>query len=215
MPPGTFPDGMQEIEFVAAYARSALRRPQVAADAALRSLVFAELTERPVLAGLIACELGEACRRLAAVYFALGDRRYSIGRALMAPLPGVERWQEFVHQAGTFTPEQTLRELGLGEGALEHATRLRSQPELADLTPLVAAAASGNALILVRGGRAAPDSFSVAGATGEAEAVVTTFGAGEDVAARLADSTAELCAIARGFLDEYVHGRQSAGWRPE
>ena len=55
-----FPGGLSELEFVDAYARSALRKPQMAADAALRALVFSESGDRAVLTGLIGQELAES-----------------------------------------------------------------------------------------------------------------------------------------------------------
>src|SRR5689334_14918065 len=101
-----FPGGMSELTFVEAYARTALRKPQMAADAALRSLVFSETADRATLTGLIGEQLAESCRRLTAVHGALSDRRYSIARSLLKPLPGVAEWRVFVHQAATFTPQQ-------------------------------------------------------------------------------------------------------------
>lgn len=209
-----FPAGMSELEFVAAYARSALRKPQVAADAALRSLVFADLSERPVLAGLIACELADACRRLTAVYRALSDRRYSIARSLMKPLPGVIEWKQLVHEAATFTPEQILRELSLGEEALAQARMLRAEPALADLNQLVAIAELGNPLLLVpASSRELPDEVRVAGVESEGETWMTAFATDEGSAAVLTDLTADLCGIGQGFLESYLHARRTAGRR--
>ena len=62
MPEVTYPGELNELDFVEAYARSALRKPEMAADAALRSLVFAEAGDRAILVGLIAQELGEVSR---------------------------------------------------------------------------------------------------------------------------------------------------------
>jgi hypothetical protein len=47
---------MSELGFVEAYAKAAVRKPQMAADAALRALVFSESGDRAILAGLIAQE---------------------------------------------------------------------------------------------------------------------------------------------------------------
>ena len=213
MPETTFPGNLGELDFVAAYSRSTLRKPQLAADAALRSLVFADTSDRVVLVGLIAGELSEACRRLAAVYRALADRRYSIARSLMTPLPGADEWRAFVHEAATFSPEQVVRELGLGEEALPHAENLRGQPSLADLNELVAAAETGNQMFLVPTfGRA--DEAWVAGVDRNGRTVAASFAAAsEPDAIGLADLTADLCGIARGFLESYLHGRRTAGRR--
>ena len=212
-----FPGGLTELDFVELYWRSALRKPQMAADAALRSLVFAESGERAILAGLIGHELAEACRRLTAVHGALSDRRYSIARTLLRPLPGVPEWRELVRQAGTFTPAQMLRELSLDGAAIDYATRLRSQPDLAGLEGLIAAAATGNAMLLVQGlgGRVVPKECWLAAVDAEGTPIAAGFGASEQDAAALADVTAELCAIARGFLGVYLQSRRTAGWRPE
>lgn len=215
MAENSFPGGLSELEFVEAYARSALRKPQMAADAALRTLVFAEAGDRAVLAGLIGQELGEACRRLVAVHFALANRTYSIARSLLRPLPGVAEWQAFVHQAGTFTPEQMLRELSLGEDALHHAENLRGQPDLALLTGLVAAAATGNSMLLIPGlgQRNVPGECLFAGVNSDGEVFSSSFGVSEGDAANLADLTADLSGIARGFLLSYLGARRGAGRR--
>ncbi|MCC7365897.1 MAG: hypothetical protein IT303_16145 [Dehalococcoidia bacterium] len=213
--PMSFPGGMSEIEFVDSYARSALRKPQMAADAALRALVFAEAGDRAVLAGLIGQELAEACRRLVAVHGALSDRRYSVGRSLLRPLPGVAEWRTFIQQAATFTPEQMVRELSLPEDALSYAKNLRGQPDLHLLEGLVAAAASGNSMLLIpsSGPRNVPSECWFAGLTAEGEAFAASFGVEEVDAANLADLTADLCGIARGFLNAYLGARRGAGRR--
>lgn len=215
MPEPKFPGDLSELDFVAAYSRSTLRKPQLAADAALRALVFADTSDRVVLVGLIAGELSEACRRLVAVYRALADRRVNVARSLLAPLPGLVEWREFAHEAGTFSPEQIVRELGLGEEAMRHAESLRGQPSLADLGELVAAAETGNPMFLVPTfGRA--DEAWVAGIDREGRTVATSFAAAsEPDAIGLADLTADLCGIARGFLESYLQGRRSAGRRDD
>lgn len=216
MTPAAYPGNMGELEFVEAYAKSALRKPQMAADAALGRLVFAELADRAILAGLIAQELAEACRRLVAVWDALADRRYPVGRSLLRPLPGAEAWRAVIQQAATFTPEQILRELSLDDGALDHARALRAQADLAELTGLVAAAETGNPMLLIPGldRRQVADACWVAGIDVAGEPVASSFGTAEADATALADITADLCGIARGFLMSYVDARRSAGRRP-
>jgi hypothetical protein len=213
----SFPGGLSELEFVESYWRSALKKPQMAADSALRSLVFAEAGDRAVLTGLIAQELAEACRRLVAVHGALADRRYSVARSLLRPLPGVAEWKAFIQQAATFTPDQMLRELSLDESALGHATNLRAQPDLAGLTGLVAAAEAGNPMLLFPavGPRNVPSECWFAGVDNEGEPFAASFGVEEQDAANLADLTADLCSIARGFLGAYLGSRRTAGWRGE
>ena len=206
-----FPGGLSELEFVESYWRSALKKPQMAADSALRALVFSDSAGRALLTGLIASELVEACRRLVAVHTALSDRRFSIAQTLLRPLPGAAEWAAFVHQAGTFTPEQMLRELSLGEDALEHAEHLRSQPALADFTAMISAAETGNAMLLTPNGRNVADECWLGGVDSNGESVASSFGTSESEATTLADVTADLSAIARGFLGAYLGHRLDAG----
>lgn len=209
----TFPGGLTELQFVEAYWRSVLKKPQVAADSALRALVFSDSAGRAMLTGLIASELAEACRRLVAVHSALADRRQSIARTLLGPLPGAVQWSAFVHQAGTLTPEQMLRELSLGEEAREYAEQLRSQPALADVTGMVAAAESGNALLLIPSARGVADECWLGGVDLQGVPVASSFGTSESEATTLADLTADLSGIARGFLGAYLGHRLDAGRR--
>lgn len=206
-----FPGGLSQLEFVESYWRSALKKPQMAADSALRALVFSDSAGRALLTGLIASELVEACRRLVAVHTALSDRRFSIAQTLLRPLPGAAEWAAFVHQAGTFTPEQMLRELSLGEDALEHAEHLRSQPALADFTAMISAAETGNAMLLTPNGRNVADECWLGGVDSNGESVASSFGTSESEATTLADVTADLSAIARGFLGAYLGHRLDAG----
>lgn len=210
-----YPGDLSELDFVEAYARSTLRKPEMAADAALGRLVFAELGDRAILAGLIGLELAEACRRLVAVHGALFDRVYPVARTLSAPLPGLEQWRSFTHRIAVASPEQTLRDLALSDGAMQAARDLRSQPSLPDLDGLVAAAASANPMLIIPtatpGGIASECWFSGSDAAGQV--FTSAFAADEGAAASLADLTADLCRIARGFLLDYVRSRRGAGWR--
>lgn len=210
-----YPGDLPELDFVEAYARSTLRKPEAAADAALGRLVFAEAGDRAILAGLIGLELAEACRRLVAVHGALFDRTYPVARTLSGPLPGLDAWRAFTHRIATASPEQMLRDLALSDLALESARDLRSQPSLPDLDGLVAAAGSANPMLILPpgtpGGIAAECWFSGSDASGQV--FTSAFAADEGAAASLADLTADLCRIARGFLLDYVRSRRGAGWR--
>jgi hypothetical protein len=210
-----FPGGLSELDFVEAYCYAAVRKPSAAADSALRALVFADTADRPLLVGLIAQELTEAALRLVAVHDALSDRRYSIARSLMKPLPGVDEWRAFVHYAGTFSPEQMLRELSLGEEALPYAESLRGQPNLADYTALISAAAARNGMLLVPRGQRhpMPTECWFAGVGQDGEQMAASFEASEQAAAALADVTGDLSDIAYGFLRTYLHTRRNAGRR--
>jgi len=148
---------------------------------------------------------------------ALADRRYTVAQTLLKPLPGLDEYRVFVHRAATFTPEQTLRELSLGDSAIDHARMLRAQPSLPDLEGLVSAHASGNPMLLAPGAgtRNLIEECWFSGVDAEGKPFTVTFGASETDAANLADLTADLCRIGRGFLLAYLDGRRDAGWRGE
>ena len=212
-PPSSFPGNMSELTFVEAYARSALRKPQMAADSALRALVFSESGDRAILTGLIAEELAEACRRVVAVYQALSDRTHSPARSLLKPLPGVAEWNVFVQRAATISPEQMLREMNIGNDALAAAQMLRGQPDLSELGGLVAAAESGNPMLLIPdlARRLVAEEVWLAGINANGEPTASSFGASENDATTLTDITADICTIARDFLMSYVNARRGAG----
>ena len=212
-PAASYPGNLAELDFVEAYARSAIRKPQMAADAALRALVFSESGDRAILTGLIAQELGEAARRLVAVYEALSDRTHPVARSLLRPLPGAAEWRTFVQRAATISPEQMLRELSIGTDALESAQMLRAQSELGELGGLVAAAETGNPMLLIPdlARRKVAESVWLAGIDVAGEPIASSFGAAESDATTLADITADLATIARDFLLSYVNARRGAG----
>ena len=214
--PSLYPGNMAELDFVEAYARSALRKPQLAADAALGRLVFSESGDRAILVGLIAQELAEAARRLVAVYEALSNRTHLVARSLLNPLPGAEQWKVFVQRAATLTPEQMLRELSIGNDALDSAQLLRAQPELHELTGLVAAAETGNPMLLIPdlARRKVAEECWLAGVDASGEAIASSFGSSESDGTSLADITADISSISRGFLMSYLDARRGAGRMP-
>jgi hypothetical protein len=213
--PDSYPGGLSELEFVSAYHASALRKPSVVADSVLRALVLSGQGDRSMLSGLIAEQLAEACRRLAAVYHALSDRTYSVARSLMQPLPGAGEWVAFAQAAASFTPEQMLRELSLPESALDAARKLRSLDNLGVLEPYVAAAEVGALMFLVAPTASArPASHGwLAGADAEGNPVAIEVLFEEGQAAALADLTSDLTGIARSFLGAYLDARRGAGRR--
>lgn len=212
----SYPGGLSELEFVEAYYATALRKPSVVADSVLRALVLAGQGERYVLSGLIAEQLAEACRRLTAVYGALADRRFPVAQTLLARLPGAVEWLALAQDAGSMTPEQMLRHLSLDASALEDATRLRGLDNLGALEGYVAAAAATTPMFLVRatGGSRAPLSGWLSGPDAGGGSISVEVLLEEQEAASLADLTADLASIARGFLGAYLHARHTAG-RPE
>jgi hypothetical protein len=211
--PAIYPGDLTELAFVESYLNGALRKPQVVSDSVLRTLVVAGTGDRLMLTGLLAEQVAEACRRLVAVWDALADRRYPIARTLLAPLPGLAAWERFIQQAATFAPEQVLRELSLGEDALPSAELLRGQPDLDALSPLVAASETGSAMILIRGASGTVAGAWVAGVDAAGTPVAASLEGDEREAATLADMTADLVSVARGFLGDYLFSRSTAGRR--
>lgn len=210
-----FPGGLSELEFVEAYCAAAVLKPSAAADAALHALVFADTIDRPLLVGAIAHELTEAALRLVAVFEALSDRRYSVGRSLMKPLPGIEQWSSFIQYAAIFSPEQMVRELSLGDDALPYAESLRGQSNLADYTGLIAAAAARNGILLIPQSQRYPGPTECwyAGLDADGEPTAASFETSEHHAAGLADVTGDLTNIAHGFLSCYLATRRSTARR--
>lgn len=215
MPATSYPAGLSELDFVETYLHSSLRKPQIAADAALRTLVLAGSFDRVILTALIAEQLAEACRRLVAVYSALADRTYPIARSLLGPLPGAEAWQRFIHWAAVTSPEEMVRELHIGEAGIESARKLRSQPDLGMFTPLVEAAESQTLAFLIPSPevKRTPVSFWVSGSDTGGAPLSVRFAAEEGDSAALADMTADLTGISRGFLGAYLEARLGAGRR--
>jgi hypothetical protein len=213
--PDSYPGGLTELEFVGAYEASALRKPSVVADSVLRALVLAGQGERSMLSGVIAEQLAEACRRLAAVYLALSDRTHPVARSLIRPLPRAREWVAFAADAGTLTPEQMLRQLSLSEAALDAATKLRSLDNLGALEPYVAAAESGALMFLVAPTASARPAAHgwLAGVDQEGTPVAIEVLFDEQQAAAIADLTSDLSGIARGFLGAYLDARRGAGRR--
>lgn len=209
----TYPGGLSELGFVEAYYSSALRKPSVVADSVLRALVLAGQNERFALSGLIAEQLAEACRRLAAVYGALSNRTHPVARTLMQPLPASAEWMAFAQDAGTLTPDQMLRHLSLGDGAFDAAMKLRSLDNLGALQPYVAAAEVGGLMFLMPPSSAnlSPRFGWLAGADVSGHPVAIEVLLDEHEAAALADLTSDLAAIARAFLGTYLDARRGAG----
>jgi hypothetical protein len=83
------------------------------------------------------------------------------------------------------------------------------------LSGLVAAAATGNSMLLIPGlgQRNVPSECLFVGVDNDGAAFASSFGVSEGDAANLADLTADLSGIARGFLLSYLGARRGAGRR--
>ncbi len=201
-----YPLGLSEIEFVDMYRRITLRKPQVGADAALRTMVTAAADDRLGLLGVIGDYVAEAALRLVAVHKALSDRTYPVGQVLLEPLPKPDEWDSFAQYAVASEPRSTVRDLYLGEDGLAPAERLRSLGDIGWVGPLISATGGrgiladrvpNRGLVMAR--------FAIPGREAPVLEVM------EDDAATLADAAAELSGIARGFLGAYVEARMYAG----
>lgn len=210
---GSYPGDLSELGFLRAYLDSTLRKPQTVADAVLRTSVLAGQAERVLLTASLAEQLGEAARRLVHVFEALDDRTHPVARTLAGPLPGLARWAAFAQLAATLPAASLVQRMSLDASASDYAERLRSLGDFGFVTAAVAAHASGNPLLLVRdpGGHRPPDRFRYA-STGSPEPDFE-LGTSETDAAALADLTADVCWIARGFLQTYLEARNGAGRR--
>ncbi len=203
---GEYPGGLSELEFLRAYHRTTLRVPQVASDSLLRSLVTAAEADRPVLVAALGAMAGRAARQLAAVARALEDRSRPVAERLMGPMLGTDAWVELIQRAATRAPEVIAGDLGLGSAGLAHAERFRALGDLSWLTPLVALSERDGFLLgTVNEWRHAWEAvWAVVDG-------VAALALREEDAANVADTTAELVAIARGFLGAYLEGRGGGG----
>lgn len=206
----TYPGGLSELEFLRSYLDTTLRKPQAVADAIMRTSVLASQVERVLLTASIAEQLGEAARRMAHVFEALDDRTHAVARTLAGPLPGLDTWLRLARLAASLPPASLTARLSLDESATDYAERLRSLPELEAVGAAVSAHASRNPLLVVpgSGGHRPPSRFVYAAVGADAPARPDLeLGIAEADAATLADLTAELCAVARGFLGTYLEAR--------
>lgn len=209
----TFPADLTEMGFLETYRESTLRKPSVVADVLLRASPFSLAEEVPILGGLLAEQLVESARRLVAVYDALDDRRLSLARALLQPLPGFEAWVAFRQRVARSDADAVLHDLSLGEDARKSAEKLASQPSLTWIDNLFGAATAGNSMVLTPAAvpRAGRRQFWVHGTPEGAEPITVVFQSGETDIAALADTIADFSDIARGFLASYIDARASAG----
>ncbi len=205
MPATPFPAGLSESAFLEAYERDVLRKPQVAADTALRALAFCPPRERPALVAVLAAQLVEASLRLTAVVEALDDRRLPVAERLRGPLPGADGWLALAQLAATAEPDGMLRRLALDESARDGAVLLRGLPAPDWLPDLIAVHAAPDAIVLPVPG----DAVLASGTDAAGERVTVRLAAGEEAAVAIADLIADLCSVARGFLAAYLRARRA------
>lgn len=197
-----YPGGLSEREFLQAYHRSTLRLPQVASDSLLRSMVTAAEADRPALLAALGLMAGLAARLLTAVCLALSERTRPVAMQLLRPLPGADAWRELLQRVSTRAPAVVAGDLGLSPEGIAYAERLRSLGDLTWLTPLVAVSERHGFLVApVSQWRPAGDVWPVAD-----DAVSPSVVLRDQDAATAADTTAELVAVARGFLGVYLEG---------
>tara|TARA_B100001123_G_scaffold346537_1_gene395047 strand:- start:22790 stop:23422 length:633 start_codon:yes stop_codon:yes gene_type:complete len=198
---------LSELAFLEEYEHTVLSKPQIVADTTLRSLAFCPPYERTALIRVLADQLVEAAKRLAAVFEALDDRQLSVATTLRGPLPGAPAWVDLTQLAATAEPEGLVRRMALDEGALESAAQLRSLPLPDWLPDLIQASSAEDSLAMT----APIDQLAITGTTAEGEQVEVRLAAGENATVAMADLVADLCSVARGFLGAYLRARRSLG----
>ena len=195
----TFPVGLDEKLFLELWCNSLLPKPQVIADLILKSFPFAMPSDRPALVSVLVVQVVEASLRLVAVNNALADRSENVAVNLTKSLPSQSDREEFVQFAGNLDPIQVLAHLNVGEEALPSAELLCSQNEFSVISQLISVVDSGDVVFIPQRDNAnvvfSLDGNMISVSTDELEVV------------SLADLTANLSFIAKGFLLAYMQAR--------
>ena len=156
-------------------------------------------SDRPALVSVLVVQVVEASLRLVAVNNALADRSESVAVNLTKSLPSQSDWEEFVQFAGNLDPIQVLAHLNVGEEALPSAELLCSQNEFSVISQLISVVDSGEVVFIPQRDNAnvvfSLDGNMISVSTDELEVV------------SLADLTANLSFIAKGFLLAYMQAR--------
>ena len=192
----TFPVGIDEKLFLELWCNSLLPKPQVIADLILKSFPFAMPSDRPALVSVLVVQVVEASLRLVAVNSALADRSKSVALNLLKPLPSQSDWEEFVQSVGNLDPVQVLAHLNIGEEALPSAELLCSQSGFSFISQMISVVGSGEVVFIPQRDNAnvvfSLDGNAISVSTDELEVV------------SLADLTADLSSVAKGFLLAYM-----------
>ena len=195
----TFPVGLDEKQFLELWCNSLIPKPQVIADLILKSFPFAMPSDKPTLVSVLVVQVVEASLRLVAVNSALADRSKSVALNLLKPLPNQSDWEEFVQSVGNLDPVQLLAHLNVGEEALPSAELLCSQSGFSFISQMISVAGSGEGVFIPQRDNAnvvfSLDGNAISVSTDELEVV------------SLADLTADLSSIAKGFLLAYMQAR--------
>ncbi len=216
----TLPGGLDEAEFLRAYATHALRKPQIVADNVLTGIFLTEVRYRGALTALLVQEAVEAARRLAAVWVALTDRTRPVARTLAGPLPGTDDWLRFaaaVEEAALAEqPAALLRAMAIDDSALESAEDLCAFTGLARFEVPLRVYEAGPPAATVLG--SAPGTLLLS-----STALPSTALAGAPVEARMSLSDEQIIALgdaagdfsswAGDFLGAYIEARGPAGAR--
>jgi hypothetical protein len=195
----TFPVGLDEKLFLELWCNSLLPKPQVIADLILKSFPFAMPSDRPALVSVLVVQVVEASLRLVAVNSALADRSKSVALNLLKPLPSQSDWEEFVQSVENLDPVQILAHLNVGEEALPSAELLCSQSGFSFISQMISVVGSGEVVFIPQRDNAnvvfSLDGNAISVSTDELDVV------------SLADLTADLSSVAKGFLSAYMQAR--------
>lgn len=164
-------------------------------------MVTAAKADRPALLAALAMMAARAARQLVAVTTAMEDQSRPLSRGLLSPLPGANAWVELVQRVATEPPEAVARDVGLGEPGVVHFERLRALGDLSWVTALVELSEQDGVLVAETSEWRHSEASVLVIVDGTVRVTLR-----EEDAANVADTTAELVAVARGLLGSYLHG---------
>lgn len=211
----TLPGGMEETEFLAAYAAHALRKPQVVADNVLTGIFLTDVRYRGALTALLVQESVEAARRLAAVWGALSDRTQPVARSLAGPLPDAAAWLRFSgaveRAAASEQPASLLRAMSIDDSALPSAQELCTFAGLVRFAVPLRVYESGPPAATVLG--TGPGILLLSNTDAAGALVEARMSLSDEQIVALGDATGDFTSWASDFLGAYIEARDTAGAR--
>jgi hypothetical protein len=199
--------GMNETDFLRAYAATTLRKPQVVSDNVLTGVFLADASHRLALTALLLQEAVEAARRLLGVWLALSDRSRPVAERLAGPLPGSEPWRALTAAAASASerPAQLLQAMAIDASALQSAEELVAFPRLADFEALLRVFDTGTPIVLLA--PEAPRELLVANVDAAGARVEARWSLADDEVIALGDAAGYFVTWARDFLEAYIDAR--------
>ena len=198
------------MEFLEAYADTALRKPQVVADNVLTGIFLADASYRAPLTALLVQEAVEAARRLSAVWLALSDRTRPVAHRLAGPLPGAQAWMRFAEAVGVAAarPAALLEAMAIDASALQSAEELAAFDGLARFAVPLCAYEAGPPTVTVLAGT--PQTLLLSNVDAGGEPVEARLSLTEEQTIALGDAAGDFVTWARDFLGAYIDARAAA-----